>query len=439
MRIRITPGRPPRGEVHVPGDKSLAHRALLLGALSEPGVTVRGLPAGRDVASTRRCLEQLGAPITAAPDGGLHVTAPPQLRGGETLDCGNSGTTARLLAGLLAGQGIAARLTGDASLRRRPMRRVVDPLRAMGADITASGGGLPLHLGSRGGPLRPGDHAPAVASAQVKSAILLAGLGAAGTTRVHEPAASRDHTERLLAAMGVPVRRDGCTVSLVGRPGARAPLGGLDLDLPGDLSTAAFLLTVGVVVPGAAIRLPGVGVNPTRTGLLDVLRGMAAPVTTARPREPGGEPVADLLARHGLLRPVSIGGDLVPRLIDELPLVAVLATQAVGTTVVRDAGELRHKESDRIATVVAQLQRMGARIVEHADGFAVTGPTTLRGAVVDAGGDHRLAMALAVAALAAVGETVIDGAEAAAVSHPAFWDDLSRLTGGAVTGGEEAA
>ncbi len=440
MRMHVRPQSPPRGEVTVPGDKSLAHRALLLGALSGPGVTVRGLPAGGDVTSTRRCLEQLGVPITPRPDGALHVAAPDRWPDGRTLDCGNSGTTARLLAGLLAGRGAAAVLDGDASLRRRPMRRIIDPLRAMGAEISAqTGRQLPLRLGSRSGPLRATDHTPRVASAQVKSAILLAGLGADGTTRITEPAGSRDHTERLLGAMGVDLRRGGLTVTLVGRPGARAPLGGLDLDLPGDLSTAAFFLAAGVMTPGAAVTLPGVGVNPTRTGLLDVLRGMDAPVTLDGQRESGGEPLADLAARHGPLRPVTIGGTLIPRLIDELPLVAVLATQAAGTTVVRDAGELRHKESDRIATVVAQLRRLGARIVEHADGFAVSGPSTLRGAVVDAGGDHRLAMALAVAALAAVGETVINGAEAAAVSHPAFWGDLARLTGGAVASGEAAA
>jgi len=440
MRIRIRPSRPPRGEVHVPGDKSLAHRALLLGSLSREGVTVRGIPDGADVASTRRCLQQLGVEVRDLPDGRVQVAAPAAWRDGAAVDCGNSGTTARLLCGLLAGRGVAATLDGDLSLRRRPMRRILDPLAAMGAGIAAGPGGrLPLRLGSRSTPLAGVEHAPAVASAQVKSALLLAGLGAAGTTGVREPAASRDHTERMLAAMGADVTLDGLRVAVAGRPQFAAPLGGLDLDLPGDLSTAAFFLTAGVLVPGAHVVLPAVGVNPTRTGLLDVLCGMEAPVSRRLADERGGEPVADLVARHGPLRPVTVGGALVPRLIDELPLVAVLATQARGTTVVRDAGELRHKESDRIAAVVGQLRRLGGRIVEHADGFAVSGPTTLRGAAVDAGGDHRLAMALATAALVAVGETVIDGAEAASVSHPGFWDDLARLTGGAVAAGEAAA
>jgi 3-phosphoshikimate 1-carboxyvinyltransferase len=440
MRVTIRPSAPPRGEIRVPGDKSLGHRALLLGALSGPGVTVRGLPDGQDVQSTRRVLERLGVPITDGADGSVTITAPRVWNDGAALDCGNSGTTVRLLTGLLAGRGVAATLDGDASLRRRPMRRIVDPLRAMGAPLAAGvEGSLPLRLDSHAATLRGAEHAPAVASAQVKSAILLAGLGARGTTTVHEPALSRDHTERMLVAMGADLTRDGRTVTLVGRPGEPTPLGGLALDIPGDLSTAAFFLAAGVLVPGAAIVLPAVGVNPTRTGLLEVLQAMDAPVVREPRADQGGEPVADLRVRHGALQAATISGDLVPRLIDELPLVAVLATQARGTTLVRDAGELRHKESDRIATVVTQLRRLGADIVERADGFAVTGPVTLRGTTVDAGGDHRLAMALAIAALAAVGETVIEGAEVAAVSYPGFWDDLGRLTVGAVSTGEEAA
>ena len=419
-------GAAPCGELHLPGDKSLAHRALMFGALADGAMTVRNLPPGGDVASTRRCLADLGVAF-ADTDDGVRITPPPRWLRGRTLDCGNSGTTARLLAGLLAGLNLPAVLDGDASLRRRPMRRVADPLRQLGAAVaTGLDGCLPLRLDAGAGPLRSARVELAVASAQVKSAVLLAGLHAGGPVTVVEPHLSRDHTERMLAAMGAAVTRDGLAVAV---PGGGARLRGLDLDLPGDISTAAFFLVAGAMNPDARVVVRGVGVNPTRTGVLDVMHAMGAGVKIRDQRDAGGEPVADLTVQPSRLVATEIGGALIPRLIDELPILAVLATAAVGETVVRDAAELRHKESDRIATTVTQLRRLGAAIDEREDGFVVRGPSPLRGAPVQAGGDHRLAMALAVAGLAATGETVIDGADAASVSHPAFWDDMRRLAG----------
>ncbi len=431
MRAVVRGARGVNGELSLPGDKSLAHRALLFGALADGEMRVRGLPPGGDVASTRSCLETLGARFEDIP-GGVRVLPPESWRTGETLDCGNSGTTTRLLAGVLAGLGLATTLDGDASLRRRPMRRVADPLRLLGASVTTREDGcLPLIIAPPRDRLDGIRVELAVASAQVKSAILLAGLFATGPTTVVEPALSRDHTERMLAAMGVDVQRDGLAVTVPGRrdDGAAPRLHGLTLDLPGDISTAAFYLAAGAMRPGSSVILRGVGINPSRTGILDALHGMGAAVKLANERTAAGEPVADLATESSPMRGISIGGDLVPRLIDELPILAVAATAADGATEVRDAAELRHKESDRIATTVTQLARLGADIHERPDGFTIHGPCRLRGAEVDAGGDHRLAMALAVAALSAEGETVISGAEAASVSHPDFWSDVARLAG----------
>ena len=433
MRALIRGGGKISGELRLPGDKSLAHRALLLGALADGEMRVRGLPTGGDVASTRRCLELLGTVFEPLGDGGVRVVPPTSWQSDLTLDCGNSGTTARLLTGILAGLGISATLDGDESLRRRPMRRVADPLRQLGAAVsTTVEGCLPLRVAVPGAPLRGARIELPVASAQLKSAVLLAGLCAIGPTTVVEPALSRDHTERMFAAMGVNVVRDGCAVTVPGVVAGEepAPLRGLEIDLPGDISTAAFFLAAGALLAESSVVLRGVGINPTRTGFLDTLHAMGARLRLANDRTTGGEPVADLAMESSPLRALTIEGAMVPRLIDELPILAVAATGAEGTTVVRDAEELRHKESDRITSTVTQLARLGADIHERPDGFEVHGPTVLRGAEVDAGGDHRLAMALAVAALGAEGETVIEGAEAASVSHPDFWTDLDRLAGG---------
>lgn len=425
------------GTVRPPGDKSLAHRALILAALSDLPVTVRGLPPGEDVASTRRCLATLGVEFIDLGPGHVRVHPPANWNRGCHLDCGNSGTTARLLTGMLAGLGVPAVLDGDESLRQRPMRRVAGPLVEVGARVaTAQSGRLPLRVGDPGLPLRGGRAVLTVASAQVKSALLLAGLHASAPVMVTEPAASRDHTERLLAGFGVEVMRDGLTVTVIPQ---KERLRARDLDLPGDISTGAFFLVGGALLPGSDVTLLGVGVNPTRTGVLEVMRAMGANVAERNRRDMAGEPVADLAVTAVPLRGTVMGGALIPRLIDEVPILAVLATQAQGVTVVHDATELRYKESDRITATVRELRKLGADIHERDDGLEVRGPTPLHGAAVAAGGDHRLAMALAVAGLLADGVTAIDGSEVASVSHPAFWDDLERLGGDGTVREEGAA
>jgi len=437
MRVAIHHAQDFQGDLTMPGDKSLGHRALMFGALSRDGMTVRGLPASEDVASTRRCLESLGVVFDDLPGGGVRITPPKAWNRDAHLDAGNSGTTVRLLAGLLAGLGVPATLDGDASLRRRPMSRIADPLRQLGASITSGPGGyLPLQLAEPSSPLQGCSIFTKVASAQVKSAILLAGLHAQGVTTVTEPATSRDHTERLLAAMGAVIETGSRKVAITGQP---EPLQGLDLDLPGDISSAAFFLCAAAMMPGADMIVRHIGTNPTRGGLLEVLTAMGADCTVTPGPEAGGEPVADIRVRHCPLTGTVVAGDLVPRIIDELPMLALLATQARGVTAVRDAAELRHKESDRITATVGQLRRLGADITEQADGFEVRGPTTLLGCEVSAEGDHRLAMTLAMAGLMAQGRTVIDGAEVVAVSHPGFWDDLKTVAGrGAVQREREA-
>ncbi len=409
------------GELRVPGDKSVAHRALILGALARGRQEVAGLPDSQDVASTAACLAALGYSVERRDGGGVTVSGSP--RGGEfRLDAGNSGTTARLLAGMMAGLRLKGVIDGDASLRRRPMSRIADPLTLMGADVaTSPDGRLPLRLG--GGKPSGITYAPPQASAQVKSAVLLAGLGAEGATTVLEPVPTRDHTEIMLAVMGVPVARAEGSVTVPG--GARPE--GVRIEVPGDVSSAAFFAAAASVHPDADLRLQGVGVNPTRTGFLEVLERMGARIERENERIRQGEAVADLRVRTGRLQGVEIAGALVPKLIDELPVLAVAASQAEGATVVRDAAELRHKESDRIAATVANLRRMGADIEERDDGFVVRGPCRLRGAAVEARGDHRIVMAMAVAGLVARGTTRIDDCDVAAVSYPAFFEDLRRL------------
>lgn len=422
------------GELRVPGDKSISHRALLLSALATGAAELRGLAPGDDVRSTARCLRALGvglAPAGARPDApwesgctvtgvGLEGLREPE----DVLDCGNSGTTIRLLSGILAGAlppSALAVLTGDASLRGRPMGRVIAPLRQMGADLRGRAGDRFAPLVVRGAPLRGTVYRSPVASAQVKSAVLLAGLRAAGPTTVIEPAPSRDHTERLLAAMGVSVAVDGPSVTVT--PPAR--LRPVSLTVPGDFSSAAFWLVAALVHPNARITVRGVGLNPTRTGLLDVLAEMGARISVERRGEIGGEPVGDLTASSSDLRGVEVGGALVPRLIDELPVLAVAAAVARGTTRLRDAEELRYKESDRLHTVALGLARLGATVREERDGLEIAGGRLQEGAV-ESFGDHRLAMSLAVAGLAA-GAVTVAGAEAVTVSYPGFWDDLAAL------------
>jgi 3-phosphoshikimate 1-carboxyvinyltransferase len=440
-RLIAHPGGPLRGRGRVPGDKSISHRALLLGALAGGASRISGfLPSG-DCLATLACLRALGVHVETHDETTLTVRGR-GLRGlqapGAPLNCARSGTTMRLLAGILAGQSFDCTLTGDPQLLRRPMRRITEPLRRMGAGIEATDGHAPLAIHGRR--LHGYDHTLAVASAQVKSALLLAGLYADGPTTVRQLGPARDHTERMLAAMGAAIQVSGLDVTLDPSPALRQAQGGLlrqasmvslsnhqdaalspfALHIPGDLSSAAFPLVAAALLPGSEVTVEGVGVNPTRTGLLDVLRAMGAGVAVEGEREQGGEPVADVTMRASGLAGVEVSGHTVVRMIDEFPVLAVAATQAHGTTVVRDAAELRVKETDRIATAVAELRMLGARIEPRPDGFIVEGPTPLRGSVVDSHGDHRLAMALAVAGLVAEGEVMIENAECVADSFPGF-------------------
>jgi 3-phosphoshikimate 1-carboxyvinyltransferase len=437
--LRVRSGTALHGCVRVPGDKSISHRTLLLGALAEGESRIQGFLRSGDCLATLACVRALGVQVSpigegaheqgvssaglAVEGGGLRGLAKP----GEPLDCGRSGTTMRLLAGILAGQDFDSVLTGDPQLLRRPMRRIVEPLRAAGAEIEDTDGRAPLTI--RGGGLRGCDHELAVASAQVKSALLLAGLYADGATTVRQPGPARDHTERMLAAMGADIETEGLVVHL--QPGAS--LAPLALDVPGDFSSAAYLIVAALLVEGSDLMVQGAGVNPTRVGLLEVLQGMGGEIGSERRRDQGGEPVADLKVRASSLSSAEVGGDTVVRMIDEFPILAVAATQAGGVTTVRDAGELRVKETDRIATVVEELSKLGARIQGREDGFVVEGPTRLRGGKVTSHGDHRLAMALAVAGLIADGDVEIAGAECIDDSFPGFAGLMQSL--GAEIGG----
>lgn len=419
---------PPRGglcaTLEVPGDKSLAHRALLCGALAEGTTTVRGFPAGADVLATLGAVRALGVRAErqgdlVRVDGQGSGLAPP---GPVTLDCANSGTTMRLMAGLVAGAPGAVTLDGDASLRRRPMERVAAPLRAMGALVDTTAGHAPLRV--RGGALTAIDWTLPVASAQVKSAVLLAGLRARGTTSVREPLPSRDHTERLLRHFGVRLERREAGVAMAG--GQR--LVAADVSLPGDVSSAAFFVVAALLVAGSDMCLQGVGVNPTRTGCLDILRRMGAAVVVERAGEAAGEPRAHLRVRAAPLRGVVIAAAEVPAAIDELPVLCIAAALAEGRTTITGASELRVKESDRLAAL-AQLGGLGVAVEITADGLVIegTGGRRLRGGHITTGGDHRIAMAFAVAGLVAEGGVEIDDPGCAEVSFPGFFARLGEL------------
>ena len=436
MKFRVAPIRRLQGEAEVPGDKSVSHRAALLGALAEGVSEIHGFLEAEDCLRTLAAIQALGAEVTRKAPGHYRI-AGSGLRGlsepSDLIDCGNSGTMARLLPGVLTGLPFWTLLTGDASLRGRPMGRIAEPLRAMGATIVGRAEGTRLPLAIRGSATPKAiDYATPVASAQIKSAVLLAGLAADGPVSVTEPAPSRDHSERMLRRFGARLTTVERTVRLV--PG---PLRPTSVVVPGDISSAAFLLVAGAIVAEAQVTLHRVGVNPTRTGVLDVLQAMGARVATDRLADEG-EPTASLTVTSGALRPSEIGGAaLIPRLIDEVPVLAVLAAVAPGVTVVRDARELRVKESDRIAAVARELGKMGAAIEERPDGMAIAGGRRLHGARVASGGDHRIAMALAVAALVADGETLVDDVACVATSFPGFADLLNALAGTTIIRMEE--
>jgi len=418
-----------RGRVRVPGDKSISHRALLLGAIAEGRTHVQGFLPSADCLATLRAVRALGVHIEEQSatalvihGRGLRSLQEPE----DVLDCARSATTMRLLAGLLSGQPFLCVLTGSPQLRHRPMDRIVEPLQRMGATILGRDGGRWPPLVVKGGDLHGISYSLAVASAQVKSAILLAGLYARGPTTLHVPGPARDHTERMLVAMGAKIRVANSDVQIAPAHRLQAVH---DLTVPGDLSSAACLVVAATLISGSNITVEGIGVNPTRTGLLDILQVMGADVTLRNAGTTNGEPAADLTVRSSELHGAKVGGDLVVRAIDEFPILAVAATQAHGTTIVRDAEELRVKETDRISTTVKELGRLGAQIESRPDGFSIRGPTPLRGTTVRSHGDHRLGMALTVAGLIATGETVVQDIGCIADSFPGFGDTLVHLGG----------
>jgi 3-phosphoshikimate 1-carboxyvinyltransferase len=418
-----------RGELVVPADKSLSHRAALLAALAEGTSCIRGFLAGEDCLATLEAVRALGAEVGGEPGQELRIRG----RGlaglhepGGVIDAGNSGTTMRLLAGLAAGIPGLTVLTGDASLRRRPMGRVLEPLARMGARVTGRGGGQLAPLVIEGGRLSPITHVSPVASAQVKSAVLLAGLFAEGETRVCEPHPSRDHTERMLAALGATVRVAEGAVGVLGRP----VLQPFEFEVPGDVSSAAFWAVAASAAPGSEVVLRGVGVNETRTGALDVLRAMGADIVLDQPREVAGEPVCDLVVRSAGLRGTRVAPELAPRLIDEVPILAVAAGCAHGETVFEGVGELRHKESDRLTAIVERLGGLGLRAAADGERLVVQGGASWRAGTVDSCGDHRIAMSLAVVGLLAPGPVVVLDTACVRTSYPAFWDDMRTLSEG---------
>jgi len=420
----ITPVKCIRAELKMPGDKSISHRALILSSIAEGDSTITGLSNAQDVKSTKKCLQDLGISFEKKSKKiivhgqGKYGLKPPT----KVLNAGNSGTTIRLLAGVLAAQNFESTIDGDASLRNRPMRRIIEPLESMGAHIESASYKAPLTI--RGGKLRAIDYASTIASAQVKSCILLAGLYANGMTRVTEPSQSRDHTERMLVEFGAMARY---TQSGAGVRGP-ADLHACSINIPGDISAAAFFLVAACLLPESEVIIKNVGVNPTRTGILDALAAMGANIHKSEEVVINNEPCATITARSSKLHSTNLGGSMIPRIIDEIPVLAVAATRAHGTTVIRDAQELRVKETDRIAAITTNLKKMGADVRDTKDGLVINGPTPLKGAEIDSFGDHRIAMSFAIAGLIAEGETIIKNSECVDISFPEFFKLLDSIT-----------
>ena len=413
------------GTVTVPGDKSISHRAVMFGALAEGTTEISHFLKGADCLSTISCFRQMGISIEEQGEKilvhgkGLHGLQPPS----QILDCGNSGTTTRLISGILAGQTFNTTLTGDSSIQKRPMKRIIDPLCQMGADIRSINQNDCAPLSISGRKLRGISYHSPVASTQVKSAILLAGLYAEGETRVTEPALSRNHTELMLSSFGASISSEQLTATLY--PGKR--LMAQSIQVPGDISSAAFFLAAGLLVPNSQIHLKHVGINPTRDGILHVFRQMGGTITMENLRTDGGEPVADLIVQSSSLHGTVIQGDIIPTLIDELPVIAAAACFAEGKTIIRDAAELKVKESNRIAVMTHNLKAMGADVEETPDGMIIHGGRPLHGTIIDSHGDHRIAMTFAVAGLAAQGETLIPDWDCVNISYPDFLTDLQSL------------
>ncbi|MDO7864988.1 3-phosphoshikimate 1-carboxyvinyltransferase [Brochothrix thermosphacta] len=413
------------GTIEVPGDKSISHRAIMFGALANGQTTIEHFLHGEDCLSTIAVFRQLGVAIDVSSDKiTVHGTGIESLKQPSTiLDVGNSGTTIRLMMGILAGRPFESQLTGDASIQKRPMNRVITPLKTMGAAISAQEGGLAPVTVSAVEAITGINYDMPVASAQVKSALLFAGMQSDDVTIINEKEKSRDHTERMLQQFGGEITIDGLSISITKQP----PLQGQNIYVPGDISSAAFFLVAASLLAGSKVTLKNVGMNPTRTGIIDVLRDMGAAIAeTSQPTT--GEPLSDLTVSAAPLKATEIGGSLIPRLIDELPIIALLATQAEGTTVIKDAEELKVKETNRIDTVAEELTKMGADITATPDGLIIKGPTALHGATVSSHGDHRIGMMLAVAGFIASSPVELEDAEAIAVSYPNFFEHVEQLS-----------
>ena len=415
------------GEIHIPGDKSISHRSVMFGALAAGTTTVKNFLPGADCLSTIDCFRKMGVHIEqSSSDVVIHGKGIDALKEPESLlDVGNSGTTIRLMLGILAGRPFYSAVAGDESIAKRPMKRVTEPLKKMGAKIDGRAGGEFTPLSVSGASLKGIDYVSPVASAQIKSAVLLAGLQAEGTTTVTEPHKSRDHTERMLSAFGVKLSEDQTSVSIAGGQKLTAA----DIFVPGDISSAAFFLAAGAMVPNSRIVLKNVGLNPTRTGIIDVLQNMGAKLEIKPSADSGAEPYGDLIIETSSLKAVEIGGDIIPRLIDEIPIIALLATQAEGTTVIKDAAELKVKETNRIDTVVSELRKLGAEIEPTADGMKVYGKQTLKGgAAVSSHGDHRIGMMLGIASCITEEPIEIEHTDAIHVSYPTFFEHFNKLS-----------
>ena len=422
----VVPAERLLGEIQVPGDKSISHRSIMIGSLAEGTTMVHGFLQGEDNYATLKAFRSMGVQIDELTDGrlqisgnGLHGLREP----GDVIDCGNSGTTMRLLTGLLSGQSFFSVLTGDRYLRKRPMKRVVGPLSTMGARIWGRNGGELAPLAIQGGGLNGVSFDSPIASAQIKSALLLAGLYAKGETIVREPHLSRDHSERMLRYFGADIRPFSGGVTIAPQPRLRAA----EVFVPGDISSAAFFLVAALIVPDSELLIRNVGVNPTRSGIIDILQAMGGDITLTNPRELSGEPVADLLVKSSQLKGIRIDGSLIPRAIDELPVVSVAAACAEGTTVIADARELRVKETDRIAAMTEELSKLGVSVQPQDDGMIIPGGATFSGGQIDSHGDHRIAMSMAVAALRATAEVQVDDTACTATSFPNFWQLLQQI------------
>jgi len=434
--IKLSKIKSLKGEITIPPDKSISHRAVIFASIAHGKSIVRNFLMAEDPISTMNAMKSLGIEIQSKGNYGTELIVYGKGLGNlkepfDVINCGNSGTTIRLLSGLLAGNQFLSILTGDDSLKQRPMARVINPLKEMGANVMARAADKYPPLVIRGGRLRAIEYKMPVSSAQVKSCLMLAGLYADGTTSISEPSKSRDHTERMLSAMGAPVKVEGNVIKIVGKELPNLHLSPFDLTVPGDFSSAAFFIVGAALIPDSEILLKDVGINPTRTGLLNVLDKVGAAVKLQNRRDISGEPVADIFCKTAdKLKPIKIGGEVMPLLIDEFPILCVLASQAEGISEIRGAQELRVKESDRIKAMVTELRKMGVEIEEYPDGVDIKGKAQLTGSTLESYGDHRIAMSLSIAGLIADGETIINNPECVDISFPGFYEKVRQIAGG---------